>query len=549
MRWRSVRAQRSVDRGRMGGAIEPRNLKLVQGADVLSYSGRQHCGRRYRRVAGGPCAVEEPRHVRRAPCARTGRSRGRPWVLMMPRPGWFAGWQIDAKQSRKNYCGSWYGVDGVIPVRVELVADDVHRSELRIRDFDAFGVLAGVQTRVDLQSGAGGGRADQVDDHLQALQRLAAPVQADVREHTVLDFVPFAGARREMTDADRDQQSVGELWELGLPQAGAAGVAPAAISGDRQARRVGVARTAEVRPPRPDRIDRERARVVGDPDRHHALVGLHVEHAEWDRVPEILVLEIVGADLHRPARRLVLPPDSLEIAYQFSLFAVHADHRLARLKRRPSDLVDIPKLRVAIRMILALTRLLVGVQPIAEALEQLPDRPITNLVPGRRQRPRELLQALRGPPQRRHRIPTRIRIHQPLKIPQQRRIGHRQPRTPRPPTTDLPRLQPHTLPQLLDPTLHRVLRDPRRTRNRSNPATPTRPSLTRRPNPPLTLVQLRTQPSKTLRNLRFIDHAPAIRHPPPNTLPNRTNSFLTTYSMRQAIEEGFIMDVLANYTT
>jgi hypothetical protein len=30
------------------------------------------------RVAGGPCAVAEPRHVRRAPCARTGRSRGRP---------------------------------------------------------------------------------------------------------------------------------------------------------------------------------------------------------------------------------------------------------------------------------------------------------------------------------------------------------------------------------------------------------------------------------------------------------------------------------------
>ena len=36
MRWRSVRAQRSVDRGRAGGAIEPRNLKSVQGADALS---------------------------------------------------------------------------------------------------------------------------------------------------------------------------------------------------------------------------------------------------------------------------------------------------------------------------------------------------------------------------------------------------------------------------------------------------------------------------------------------------------------------------------
>jgi hypothetical protein len=35
MRWRSVRTQRSVDRGRAGGAIEPRNSKLVQGADAF----------------------------------------------------------------------------------------------------------------------------------------------------------------------------------------------------------------------------------------------------------------------------------------------------------------------------------------------------------------------------------------------------------------------------------------------------------------------------------------------------------------------------------
>jgi integrase len=35
MRWRSVRAQRSVDRGRAGGAIEPRNSIEVQGADAF----------------------------------------------------------------------------------------------------------------------------------------------------------------------------------------------------------------------------------------------------------------------------------------------------------------------------------------------------------------------------------------------------------------------------------------------------------------------------------------------------------------------------------
>jgi hypothetical protein len=78
MRWRSVRAQRSVDKGRVGGVFEPRNSIEVRVPTFPHVCGRQYCWRRYSRVAGGPCAVGEPRHARRAPCARTGRSRGRP---------------------------------------------------------------------------------------------------------------------------------------------------------------------------------------------------------------------------------------------------------------------------------------------------------------------------------------------------------------------------------------------------------------------------------------------------------------------------------------
>src|SRR5450755_3949772 len=86
--------------------------------------------------------------------------------------------------------------------------------------------------------------------------------------------------------------SLGELLQFGLPQVGAAGVAAAALSSDRQARRFGVALLAEVLPPRADRVDREGAGVVGDPDRHHPLVGFDVKHAVRDRVPQILVLEV-----------------------------------------------------------------------------------------------------------------------------------------------------------------------------------------------------------------------------------------------------------------
>ena len=59
MRWRSVRAQRSVDRGRAGGVIEPRNPD-VRGADALFSSGRQHRWRRYRESLRGPARSKNP---------------------------------------------------------------------------------------------------------------------------------------------------------------------------------------------------------------------------------------------------------------------------------------------------------------------------------------------------------------------------------------------------------------------------------------------------------------------------------------------------------
>jgi hypothetical protein len=53
-------------------------------------------------------------------------------------------------------------------------------------------------------------------------------------------------------------------------------------------------------------------------------------------VPQILVLEVVAADLDRP------PP----------LLGVYGDRRLAGSKRRPGGLVDMPKLRITIGMLL-----------------------------------------------------------------------------------------------------------------------------------------------------------------------------------------------------
>jgi len=75
---------------RAGRAIEPRNLEF--GVPTLYLWRKATSPGAFSRVAGGPRAVGEPEHVRQSPSARTGRSHGRPAWVVMPRPGWFAGW-------------------------------------------------------------------------------------------------------------------------------------------------------------------------------------------------------------------------------------------------------------------------------------------------------------------------------------------------------------------------------------------------------------------------------------------------------------------------
>ncbi len=62
---------------RAGRTIEPRNC-IFRDADAVQVGGRQHRRPRYMRAAFELRAVEEPRHARKSPCARTGRSHDRP---------------------------------------------------------------------------------------------------------------------------------------------------------------------------------------------------------------------------------------------------------------------------------------------------------------------------------------------------------------------------------------------------------------------------------------------------------------------------------------
>ena len=121
------------------------------------------------------------------------------------------------------------------------MAGDVHGGELGVGDLDAALVVAVVESGVDLQAGVGRGGADQVHDDFEGLQWLAAPVETDEAEQSMLDFVPLESPGRKVADTDAQPGRVSEWLQLVAPEAGAGVVGPAGVGGDRQCAGVRVA--------------------------------------------------------------------------------------------------------------------------------------------------------------------------------------------------------------------------------------------------------------------------------------------------------------------
>src|SRR3990172_7206167 len=122
--------------------------------------------------------------------------------------------------------------DDVVPVPVEAVTFQVDTLHLLVRDAPAGGVCSAIQTTDDLKALRGRRPSDQVDDRLVVAQRLAPPVRGDEREEAMLDLVPPAGARREMTHRQRPPRLVGQPLQLPFPEPQARSVAPTRIRRD-----------------------------------------------------------------------------------------------------------------------------------------------------------------------------------------------------------------------------------------------------------------------------------------------------------------------------
>ena len=126
-----------------------------------------------------------------------------------------------------------------------------------------------------------------------------------------------------------------------------------------------------------------------------------------------------------PLRRLRRAPGAarvLERADQLLLLGVHRNRRLLLPLRASHAPGDVPKLRVPIDMLAALTSLGVALQAVAQSVQQLGDHRVADAVAQTVERHRQRPCALARPPQRRVGIAGGGRLNQRIQIAQQRRV-------------------------------------------------------------------------------------------------------------------------------
>jgi len=86
---------------------------------------------------------------------------------------------------------------------MEFMRFEIDRCHVLVGHLDPRRIGVWIKGTFDVQACTGCCAADELDDGLVADQGLASPVLRDEREQAVLDFVPLAGSRRQMTDGDR----------------------------------------------------------------------------------------------------------------------------------------------------------------------------------------------------------------------------------------------------------------------------------------------------------------------------------------------------------
>ena len=131
----------------------------------------------------------------------------------------------------------------------------VVRLDFLIRHLPTRRVFPTIQTAGHLESFSGCRARDQIYVRLIIPKWFTAPIRGDEREQPVFNLVPFAGARRKMTDGNRKARFIRQLLQLQFPESQPRAIAAPAIRRDQQRARLRIQRSSFVTPPPPDGCD------------------------------------------------------------------------------------------------------------------------------------------------------------------------------------------------------------------------------------------------------------------------------------------------------
>ena len=222
----------------------------------------------------------------------------------------------------------------------------VDGGHLQIGDLDTLWVFVFIQLGAYLETSIGCRRSDQLDDRAIASQWLASPVDRDERKKAVLDLVPLARAGWQVANRDGELELIGQLLKLDFPETHTMSVAAATVSGDHQTFGFGMTLPSHRPPPSADRVDGKGGGVVIRSDADPADVVVDVIHAVWHRALQLGINEVMHIDLFGSAFGPPFAARILEIAYQFLLFRIDRDDRLAVRQKTASLLVDVFELTI-----------------------------------------------------------------------------------------------------------------------------------------------------------------------------------------------------------
>jgi hypothetical protein len=165
--------------------------------------------------------------------------------------------------------------------------DEVNPGQLIIGHFDASRINARVEFGLYSQSLLSGSGCNQVKDDIQAHQGPTAPVLSDVTKHAMFNLVPFAGARGEMANLNRETQTGCQHLQSDLPQPTAAPVAATSICRDEKFACLAMIVYSHVAPPAPEGLGCKVSRIMGDADTHPTLIPGNIIDPIGDGFPQV----------------------------------------------------------------------------------------------------------------------------------------------------------------------------------------------------------------------------------------------------------------------